>query len=317
MVNAGDFIMSKIDARNGAFGIVPEYLEGAVVTSSFPYYRIHTELVNPKYLEAIVTKKKFYDQINNMVSGATGRRSVEISDFLELQIPLPPLEIQNEIVEKIERQKQIIEGVGKIENSWQIENKSDFDKVEIGTLVKKSMYGTSKKADHQEIGYPVLRIGNIGFCDFDLIDIKNVELPEEEFLKLKLNEGDFLIVRSNGNPDLVGKCAVWHDNKNSYVYASYLIRFIFDETKVFPKYVMYFLMSKEGRALLSPKQGGGTYNINSEEFKKVTMPLPSLEIQRQIIERLDRQMQALDGVRLLKSEAEKQIEEILTEVWEE
>ena len=120
IVNEGDFIMSKIDARNGAFGIVPVILDGAVVTSSFPYFEIKKDKVHPKYLEAVVTQKSFYDQINNMVSGATGRRSVEVDNFLELQIPLPPLEVQNEIVEKIEKQKQIIEGVERIEKSWTI-----------------------------------------------------------------------------------------------------------------------------------------------------------------------------------------------------
>ncbi len=317
VVNVGDFIMSKIDARNGAFGLVSKILDGAVVTSSFPYFEIKTDKVNPKYLEAVVTKKSFYDQINNMVSGATGRRSVEVDNFLELQIPLPTLEIQNEIVEKIEKQKQIIEGAERIEECWSIDISlvpNIHEKVEIGTLVESSMYGTSNKAEYQESGYPVLRIGNIGFCKFDLSDIKNVELESKEFEKLKLNKGDFLIVRSNGNPDLVGKCAVW-DKDETYVYASYLIRFIFDTDKIIPRYAMYYFMSPEGRVELTPKQGGGTYNINSEEFRKFPIPLPSLETQRQIVEKLDKQMQALEGVRLLKSEAEKSINETLSEVW--
>ena len=43
--------------------------------------------------------------------------------------------------------------------------------------------------------------------------------------------------------------------------------------------------------------------------------LPSLEAQRQIVEKIERQLQALDGVRHLKFEAEKRIEETLSEVW--
>ena len=59
------------------------------------------------------------------------------------------------------------------------------------------------------------------------------------------------------------------------------------------------------------------YNINSEEFKQVATPIPPIETQRQIVEKLDRQMQALESVRLLKSEAQKRIEEILARVWGE
>ncbi len=138
VINQGDFIMSKIDARNGAFGLVPDFLDGAVVTSSFPYFEVQEEFANPKYLEAIITQKSFYDQINNMVSGATGRRSVEVDKFLELQIPLPPLEIQNEIVEKIEKQKQIIEGAERIENGFAMDQfvKESYE----GVFIKKLAY---------------------------------------------------------------------------------------------------------------------------------------------------------------------------------
>jgi type I restriction enzyme S subunit len=80
---------------------------------------------------------------------------------------------------------------------------------------------------------------------------------------------------------------------------------------------MYYFMSPEGRAQLVPKQGGGTYNISSEEFKKFIIPLPSLETQCQVVEKLDCQMQALKSVRFLKAEAEKRIEEILVGVWAE
>ena len=54
-----------------------------------------------------------------------------------------------------------------------------------------------------------------------------------------------------------------------------------------------------------------------EIIKDLSIPIPPLETQRQIVEKLDRQMQALEGVRLLKSEAEKRIEEILAGVWGE
>lgn len=41
LVKSGQFIISKIDARNGAFGIVPEYLDGAITTADFLSYDIN------------------------------------------------------------------------------------------------------------------------------------------------------------------------------------------------------------------------------------------------------------------------------------
>jgi len=302
----------------GSIGFSEFDIENQIISGAYNIFGCNESELNPKYLDALFKTKKFLNFVNEKANGGV-RMDFKIESMQEWQIPLPPLEIQNEIVGKVEKQKQIIDGAEKIERGWKIDINFDsniYQKVEMGSLVETSMYGTSNKAEYQKSGYPVLRIGNIGFCEFDLLDIKNVELESKEFKKLKLNKGDFLIVRSNGNPDLVGKCAVW-DKDDTYVYASYLIRFIFDTNKIIPRFAMYYFMSPMGRVQLEPKQGGGTYNINSEEFKKFPISLPPLETQRQIVEKLDRQMQALEGVRLLKSEAEKRIEEILAGVWGE
>lgn len=315
LVKANTLIYGTQNLARGAIGILPNECDGAVITQNMRVFDIQ-DSVNKKYLEFILQSRRFVSLVEELEHGAA-RAYIYPEAFLPLQIPLPPLEVQNEIVEKIEKQKQIIEGAERIESGWKLDISfapNVYEKVEIGILVESSMYGTSNKAEYQESGYPVLRIGNIGFCNFDLSDIKNVELESKEFEKLKLNKGDFLIVRSNGNPDLVGKCAVW-DKDETYVYASYLIRFIFDTNKIIPRYAMYYFMSPEGRVELTPKQGGGTYNINSEEFRKFPIPLPPLETQRQIVEKLDKQMQALEGVRLLKSEAQQRIEEIVAGVW--
>ena len=44
-VKEGDFILSGIDARNGAFGIVTKELEGAIVTNDFWYYEINEKII--------------------------------------------------------------------------------------------------------------------------------------------------------------------------------------------------------------------------------------------------------------------------------
>jgi type I restriction-modification system DNA methylase subunit len=311
----GDLITSKINVHQGAVTLSPAVL---VCSTHYQIYSINKARINPLYLVLILRAAKFLKIINLEKVG--GIKNEAGAKFLcKFQIPLPPLEIQNEIIEKIEKQKQIIEGAEKIEECWSINIPiaSRFcPKAEIGTFILASMYGTSNKADYQESGHPVLRIGNIGFCNFDLSDLKKVKIKAKEYEKLKLKKGDFLIVRSNGNPNLVGKCAVW-DGDDTYVYASYLIRFIFDTNKISPKYIMYHFMSPEGREQLLPKQGGGTYNISSEEFKKYIIPIPSLETQHKVVEEIDKQMAALESVRFLKAEAEKRIEEILASMWKE
>jgi len=132
-VSAGDFIMSKIDAKSGAFGVVPEFLDGAVVTSSFPFFTINKKEILPEYLESVVTQERFYLQIDDMVSGTTGRRSVEVNDFLSLRIPCPDKPIQKQVVAKCRQIKEWQESIDKtkqeiadrISDLWGDNNKED------------------------------------------------------------------------------------------------------------------------------------------------------------------------------------------------
>lgn len=97
-VSEGQFIMSKIDARNGAFGIVSEDLNGAVVTGDFPVFDVDKEKLNPLYLQLLSSTKPFIRFAQSCSRGTTNRQRIDIKHFLDMQIPLPFLEEQNSIV---------------------------------------------------------------------------------------------------------------------------------------------------------------------------------------------------------------------------
>ena len=97
-ISEGQFIISKIDARNGAMGIVPKELEGAIVTQDFLPYDIDTNIVNPQYLVLVSTTKPFLDFCQSCSSGTTNRQRIDVDAFLSQQIPLPSLNEQKRIV---------------------------------------------------------------------------------------------------------------------------------------------------------------------------------------------------------------------------
>lgn len=103
-VSAGQFILSKIDARNGAMGIIPEKLDGAIVTQDFLAYDIDTTKINSQYLVLVSTTKQFLDFCQSCSSGTTNRQRVDEDKFLNIQIPLPPLAEQNKLVEEYNEQ---------------------------------------------------------------------------------------------------------------------------------------------------------------------------------------------------------------------
>lgn len=104
LVSKGQFILSKIDARNGAMGIIPTELDGAVVTQDFLPYDIDTTKVNPQYFVLVCTTKQFIAFCQSCSSGTTNRQRVDEVQFLNIKVPVPSLEEQNKLVEEYNKQ---------------------------------------------------------------------------------------------------------------------------------------------------------------------------------------------------------------------
>ena len=166
------------------------------------------------------------------------------------------------------------------------------DSYSINDLQTESLFGLSVKASpNQKNGMiPILRMSNVINGEIDYSELKYLPLKcavtDKEPDKWLLRDGDFLITRTNGSKDLVGKAAVFH-NKDIYTYASYLIRYRFDTSVVLPEYVNILFMTPVVREQIAVmrRQGGGQYNINSDEIGAIRLPVPSIPQQQAIIEK--------------------------------
>jgi len=113
VVHAGDVVFSRIDIRNGAIGIVPDDLDGAVVANDFPVYVLN-ENVCAQYVELAFRTPAFREQCVARSAGSTNRKKMRRDVFLDLQINLPPLDAQRKIVKQVKRLK---ESLGSIKGS--------------------------------------------------------------------------------------------------------------------------------------------------------------------------------------------------------
>jgi restriction endonuclease S subunit len=122
-VNPGQFLLSKIDARNGAFGLVPPTLDGAIVTNDFPVFNVDKTKINPEFLVLITTTKEFIQFAQSCSSGTTNRQRIDIEKFLNVNIPLPSLSEQNRIFEaynkKINQAEELKKKAKKLEEEIQ------------------------------------------------------------------------------------------------------------------------------------------------------------------------------------------------------
>lgn len=132
LAKSGQFIVSKIDARNGAFGVIPEELNDAIVTNDFPLYDVDTKKINPRFLLLITTTKEFIGFAQSCSSGTTNRQRMDIDMFLNQRIPLPNIEEQEKIVKnyysKIKEAEKIIQQANGLESEIE---RYLFEKLEI------------------------------------------------------------------------------------------------------------------------------------------------------------------------------------------
>lgn len=85
------FLLSKIDARNGAFGVVPQELDKGIITGNFWTFDVDYTLINPHYLTLLTGTKEFQKLCQTASVGTTNRNYLQEDLFLNFEIPLPKL----------------------------------------------------------------------------------------------------------------------------------------------------------------------------------------------------------------------------------
>lgn len=145
-ISGGDFILSKIDARNGAFGIIPVELDGAIITGNFWTYKVDTELVDTEWFFYFTHSFNFIQICIESSTGSTHRKYLDEKVFLNHDIVLPSKSeqllmikrykeqsiISSNLKKEIEFQKQILSKLkqsilqeaiqGKLTENWRKEN---------------------------------------------------------------------------------------------------------------------------------------------------------------------------------------------------
>lgn len=104
LISKGQFLLSKIDARNGAFGVVPEVLDGGIITGNFWTFDVDYSIINPHYLALLTTTEAFAQFCEQASNGTTNRHYLQESLFLNIKVPVPALEEQNKLVNEYNKQ---------------------------------------------------------------------------------------------------------------------------------------------------------------------------------------------------------------------
>ena len=98
VIHEGQFLLSKIDARNGAYGVVPAIAESAIITGNFWAYDVDYQIINPQFLTLVTKTQQVLDFAEKSSNGTTNRHYLQEGAFLNQLIPLPSIGEQEKIL---------------------------------------------------------------------------------------------------------------------------------------------------------------------------------------------------------------------------
>ena len=277
---------------------------------------IDNENINTKYIsylfKADILKRQYLGE-----STGTAQVALTIAKLNNLLVPISSIDIQNKIVEildkaqeLIDKRKEQIESLDELVKSKFIEmfgdpvsNPKGWEKGKIADIIIKTQYGTSNKANEENGQFKILRMGNITYNgQFDFSDMKYIDLTEDEQKKYLVYKGEVLFNRTNSK-ELVGKTAVYKENE-PMAYAGYLVKAIPNE-RATGEFIAAYMNTKyvKSKLLNMAKNIVGMANINAEEFKKIDIYIPPIELQNEYIK-------FIEQVDKLKVRMEKSLKEL-------
>ena len=136
---------------------------------------------------------------------------------------------------------------------------------------------------------PYLTVANVFRDRIDLSEVRYFEVSDAEVEKLKLIEKDILVVEGNGSGNEIGRCAMWRNEIPVCVHQNHIIRLRKKNDSVLPEYVLLYLNSSEGKAIMKEKAKttAGLYNLSAGKIKTISVPYPPLNYQLSIVNFLD------------------------------
>lgn len=197
--------------------------------------------------------------------------------------------------------------VGKYE--YLISQKAIDDFVQLKDLIiKPPQYGANEEAKEKKSDTDIRYIRITDIDELGNLKKKGWKTALNTDSKYLLDKNDLLFARSGS----VGKCYIHKDDKQPAIFAGYLIRFVLNTKKVNPDFIFYYCNSSIYKFWVSAIERPAVQsNINSEEFKSLPIPLPSIEEQIEIANHIST---IRSNAKILQKEAKNILEDAKNEI---
>jgi type I restriction enzyme M protein len=254
-------------------------------------------------------------QIENNTYAVTVKH-ISSKQIANIEIPLPPLEVQEQIVAEISGYQKIIDGARQvvdnykphicIDPSWPIYRMSEIAWINRESRDPKDLYKDT---------FTYIDISSVE-NETGIIDFSNVLRVEEAPSRARriVREKDILL--STVRPNL--RAFAYLDILPSNPIVSTGLAVITTKEGNNPKFIYWLLFSDYVLTQMTNKMGKGSYpSINQSDVSDIRVPLPSLETQNLTASQIDKEQQLISANKRLIEIFEQKMKERIAQVWGE
>ncbi len=243
-----------------------------------------------------------------------GQPHIYPKHFENFEIPLPPLEIQQQIVAEIESYQKIIDGAKQVVNNYKptIKINPEWEMVELGTIAK--LVGGSTPSKENNEYWENGTIDWITCSDFsnspmyieDSIRKITEKAVKENSTSIVPKDTLVLVTRVS-----LGKMAFVY---NPTALNQDLTGLLIDEKIAMKKYIYFYLKSISDK-IVNDGHGATVKGVTRDYVKEISIPLPTIEEQKTIVENIDFEMDLVASNKRLIEIFEQKIKDKINEVW--
>ncbi len=320
----GDILLSHINsfehlAKTAIFtGISEQVVHG----TNLIRFKPDKSKVIPEFVATIFKSDNFISKAKTFAQKAVNQASLRVGDLKSIQIPLPPLHIQQEIVDEIEGYQKIIDGAKMVVENYKpkIDVDVDWEMVELGRYVQFNQTGLVRNKSEQsdEFDFYYLKMDGITFNGQLLLDkLVKVNANKEEFEKYCLKKNDFLYNTRN-TPDLVGKSTVFNKEDDKYLFNNNIMRIRFNE-RLNPYFANFILNSDSYKSQIRNFVDGTTSvaALYPKNYFSIKLPIPSIKTQHQIVAQIEKEQALVNSSKQLIEIFKQKIKDRIAKVWGE
>lgn len=284
-VSTNQFVISKIDARHGAFGIVPAELDGAVVSNDFPAFNVDPDKALPEFVAWVARTGWFIAICKSASEGSTNRVRLKESRFLAQSIPLPTTKEQQAIVNRLDQAASAIAARGNAATAMTSEIEATlraaFSRIiadaprvamdEIAPLVRRPV------VIDPDASYPELGVRSFGKGTFHKPALPGIEVGTKKLFSVGAGDLMFNIVFA-----WEGAVAVAAGKDAGRVGSHRFLTCVPDPSRATSEFLRFWFLSEEGMLALrqaSPGGAGRNRTLGIKALEAIKVPVPSLDAQ--------------------------------------